>query len=240
VLIASLGAPAVLLIDAATYVLSFALVATFVPGSGRASAAASGTGVLAGVRFLAGDAFLRWWTLAQVGSQTAFLALTIALPVLAFVRYDGSAEAAGLLLAAWGGGAFAGSLAAYPVVGRWTALSVGRVAWLVYAAPLWLLAAPLPLAAVVATLAVSGFGNGIRNPQMQAFVTLRIPAAVRPQALTAFGSLAMTGSVVAAVATGAAIELFGLTASFAMIAALLTGSALLFVATSRREEVPTP
>jgi MFS family permease len=236
VLIAWLGAPAVLVIDAATYVVSFVLIAVFVPETKREPDAESAHGVLAGLRCLAGDRFLRAWTVAQVGSQTAFLALTIALPVLAFVRYDGSAAVAGLLLAAWGGGAFAGSLAAYPVVGRWPALRVGRVAWLVYALPLWLLVARLPVGAVAATLVVSGFGNGFRNPPMQAFVALRIPARVRAQALTAFGSLAMTGSVVASVATGAATEVLGLTAAFAGIAAVLTGSALLFVAASRRLE----
>jgi hypothetical protein len=88
-LIGWLGPANVLIVDAATYLGAFALVAGFVP-AGRGKAAAEDLqGMLAGVRVLLGDRLLRAWTvsatLSQMGFQTlliALLALAVAGPVL--------------------------------------------------------------------------------------------------------------------------------------------------------------
>ena len=62
VLIGVFGAATVLVIDAATYVVSFLLVALFVPSRRRAPAAEESRGLLSGFRFLAHEPLLRVWT----------------------------------------------------------------------------------------------------------------------------------------------------------------------------------
>jgi hypothetical protein len=97
VLVGWLGPANVLLVDAATYLVAFMLVAAFVPaGRGRAEAAEDLRGMLAGVRVLLGDRLLRAWTISASLSQMGFQTLLIALPVLAFTRYGQNPRVAGL------------------------------------------------------------------------------------------------------------------------------------------------
>jgi MFS family permease len=90
VLIGWLGPAEVLVVDAASYLVAFMLVAGFVPAGGSRPAAAEDLrGRLAGVRVLLGDRLLRAWALAASLSQMGFQTLLIALPVLAFTRPTG-------------------------------------------------------------------------------------------------------------------------------------------------------
>lgn len=57
------------------------------------------------------------------------------------------------MLAAWGGGAVLGGIAAYRLVQRHDGLRLGALAWVLQALPLWLLAASPPAAAAIAALA---------------------------------------------------------------------------------------
>jgi hypothetical protein len=110
-LLAAFGAATVLLLDAGTFVLSPLLVAAFVPAA--PPRAAPPAGVAGGWRFIRRDAWMRPVTGAQSLSQGAYMAMTAAIPVLAFASDDRDPRLAGLLLAAWGGGAMAGSLLAF-------------------------------------------------------------------------------------------------------------------------------
>ena len=238
-LVGFLGAKNVLLIDAATFVVSFVLVAAFIPRIARSPAEPDLGGVWAGLRFLWRDPLLRTLTVAQMGSQIAFQALALALPVLAFQRYEHNAKLAGLFLATWGGGALAGSVIAYRVVRRFDPLVLGSVAWFGYALPLWLLAPELPAAAVFAPLLLAGIGNGVRNPPLASIRILRVPASLRPQTLTASGTLAWLGGAVALAGIGTALRALGLVAVFAIIAAISTTSAIAFGASvSRARRAP--
>src|SRR6266511_2787329 len=72
-LIGFIGAPAVLLVDAATFVVAFLLVLAFVPARGEAPPAGEDqpSGILRGVRYLAHDRLLRTWTTAfEIGDGT--------------------------------------------------------------------------------------------------------------------------------------------------------------------------
>ena len=115
-LISVVGAPKVLVIDAATYLVSFLLLAAYIPLVAAVPAEADLAGALAGVRYLWRDRLLRPLTVAQAGSQMAFQGISLALPVLAFTRYDHNARLAGFLLASWGLGALVGSVLAYRTV----------------------------------------------------------------------------------------------------------------------------
>jgi predicted MFS family arabinose efflux permease len=237
-LIAVWGAPTVLLIDAASFVVAAALVLAFVPTTERAPDVPGYEGMLAGLRFLVRDPFLRPLTAAQVLSQTAFQALVIALPVLAFVHYGESPGIAGLLLGAWGGGALAGSALSYVTTPRWDLRRTGDAAWVLQALPLWLLAGSMPAAVAAALLAASGVGNGFRVPAMQSLALLRTPAALRPQTGAVGSSLAMLGGVLALAVAGPVLEESGTRPVLFAVAVLSTLAAVFGILASRPRSLP--
>lgn len=238
-LISFFGAPTILVIDAATYVVAFVLLGSFLPRVVTPPTESDLVGVLAGVRFLWRDRLLRTLTVAQAGSQMAFQALSLALPVLAFVRYNENARLAGLFLAAWGLGALAGGVIAYRIVSRFDPLLMGAAAWLVYALPLWALVLHLPAPAVFVPLVVAGIGNGLRNPPLAAVRVLRVPAALRPKTITASSTTAMIGGALALGGVGIALEVLGLAPVFALIAGISTASAIAFGIAVARSRSPT-
>jgi MFS family permease len=239
-LIALWGAPTVLLIDAASFVAAAVLIVSFVPAVERPVAVPRYAGMLAGLRFIAGDAFLRPLTAAQVISQTAFQALVISLPVLAFVRYGESSGIAGILLAAWGAGALIGSALSYRTTTRWDLRRTGEVAWLLQALPLWLLVGSVPAAAAAAVLALSGLANGFRVPAMQALALVRTPAALRAQTGAVSASLAMLGGALALAAAAPVLEEFGTRPVLASVASLSTIAAAFGMLASVRENANAP
>jgi MFS family permease len=234
-LIALWGAPTVLFIDAASFLVAALLLVSFLPDAERTPDAPRFAGVLAGVRFLARDPFLRPLTAAQVVSQTAFQALVISLPVLAFVEYGESAGIAGLLLAAWGGGALVGSTLSYRTTRSWDLLRTGDVAWIAQALPLWLLVASVPAGVAAAALLLSGLGNGFRVPAMQALALLRTPTPLRQQTGAASSSMAMLGGVLALAAAGPVLEELGARAALGGVAALSTLAAAAGIVATGRE-----
>jgi Major Facilitator Superfamily len=238
-LISFLGAPMILVIDAATYLVAFVLLGLFIPQVATPPAHTDLVGVLAGVRYLWRDRLLRTLTIAQAGSQMAFQALSLALPVLAFVRYDHNALLAGLFLAAWGLGALAGGLIAYRIVSRFDPLVMGAAAWFAYALPLWALVLHLPAGAVFVPLVLAGVGNGLRNPPLAAIRVLRVPASLRPKTLTASGTIAWLGGAVALGGIGIALRALGIAPVFALIAAISTASAVAFVTAVERSRLET-
>jgi MFS family permease len=234
-LIAVWGAPTVLMIDAATFLVAAVLLSSFVPAVGRPPAVTGFDGVLAGLRFLIRDRFLRPLTAAQVISQTAFQALVIALPVLAFTRYHGSAGVAGVLLAAWGAGALLGNVLSYRTTATWDLSRTGDAAWLLQALPLWALVADASPVVAAAALALSGLGNGFRVPAMHSLALLRTPSALRQQTGAASSSLAMLGGAVALLVAAPALEDVGVRPTFAGVATLSTLAALAGLLATTRE-----
>jgi MFS family permease len=234
-LIALWGAPTVLLIDAASFLVAALLVGIFVRTPERSPAMPEHAAMLAGLRFLVRDPFLRPLTAAQVISQTAFQALVISLPVLAFVHYGESARTAGLLLAAWGGGALLGGALSYRTTARWDLLRTGDFAWLLQALPLWLLLGSVPAGLAAVALALSGLGNGFRVPAMQALALLRTPAGLRQQTGAVSSSLAMLGGVLALAAAGPVLQELGTTPALAGVASLSTLAAGFGMLASARE-----
>jgi MFS family permease len=237
VLIGWLGPANVLIVDAATYLVAFALVAGFVPaGRGRAAAAGDLGGMLAGVRVLLGDRLLRAWTVSATLSQMGFQTLLIALPVLAFTSYGRNPKVAGLLIGAWGGGALLGSLVALRLPSDLPPLTVGSVAGLGQALPLWLLVLPLPAAAAVAVLGVAGLANGIRVPPLRAVTLLRMPPSLRVQAMTAEATVPTAAGLLALAVASPALETLGVTPVLAGVAAVAATAAVIFAAVALRPD----
>jgi predicted MFS family arabinose efflux permease len=228
-LLAAVGASTVLLIDAATFAISFVLVAALVTPDAVSSEPVhrARPGVKGGLRFIRSDAVLRPITLAQVLSQAAFMGMIAAVPVLAFAAYDRNAKLAGALLGAWGAGAMVGGLLAFRLVESRTALRLGALAWSLQAMPLWLLViSPRPVVAVTA-LAISGVGNGLRVPPIVGVTTSRIPQRVRTETLTVSSAVVLSGGFVALSLAGPALETFGPEAVFGAVAAVQTLAAAL-------------
>jgi MFS family permease len=210
VLIAAVGAPIVLVVDAASYVVAFALVTLLVPAARAApkEEAEGGRGLLAGVRYLLHDPLMRGWTTAIVVGDASFSVLFVAIPVLVVAHYGADPRLAGAFLASWGVGAVAGNLAAFKSE-RIGGLGQAAPLVLLQATPLWTLAAPVPAAAVAGALALSGIANGLVNPTLHAVLTLRPPAAVRAKALTATFTASTLGTPLALALAAPAFTAYG-------------------------------
>lgn len=210
ILIAAVGAPVVLVVDAASYVVAFALVTVLVPVARpvREEEAEDGRGLLAGVRYLLHDPLLRGWTTAIVVGDASFSVLFVAIPVLVFAHYGADPRLAGAFLASWGIGAVAGNVVAYRSE-RVGGLRQAAPLVFVQAAPVWALAAPVPAAAVAGALALSGIANGLINPTLHSVLTLRPPAAVRAKALTATFTASSLGTPLALAVAGFAFKAYG-------------------------------
>jgi MFS family permease len=243
-LLAAIGAPAVMLVDAGTFAVSFVLVALFVPAS-PSTAAASEAEPLAiprlgdGLALLRRDAVLRPLLTAQFLSQAAFMAMNAAIPVLAFTEYGRDPTLAGVMLGVWGGGAMLGGIVAFRIVDDHEPLRLGALAWALQAAPLWaLVAAPAPAVAIVA-LALSGLGNGIRVPPLYSVMTIRIPAPVRAGTMTVSYSFVFASGFLALIAAGPVLDRFGAAPVFGAVAAAQTAAAIVVGRVALRP-VPPP
>jgi MFS family permease len=226
-LLAVAGAPVVLLIDAATFVVSFALVVAFVPPAAVPVEDAQTASLARGLDLLRADAVLRPVTEAQFLSQAAFMAMNAAVPVLAFTAYDRDAALAGAMLGVWGGGAMAGGVLAFRLVDRWDPVRLAALAWGLQAAPLWVLVASPPPPVAIAALALSGLGNGIRVPPMTGVIAARIPAALRAGTMTVAYSLVLASGFLALLAAGPLLDRVGPEPVFAGVAAAQTAAAAL-------------
>lgn len=238
VLIATTGAAEVLWLDAASYLLSFGLLALFVPRPALSTAAAKErSGFLAGVRFILGDHLLRGIAAVSLLFGVFVPLLFAALPVLAYERYGGSARVAGWLFAAWGGGSVAGSVLAFRASGRSEPLRLARVAAVLCAAPLWLLLLRLPLEAAIAAVFASSFFVPALNAPVLALFTLRTPTELRGKVMT--GLVATNGAArpLSYALAGPLLATAGLTAAFCILASGLTAAALLFLSVGRPGDV---
>jgi MFS family permease len=186
VLITVLSAPAVLVVDAATFATSLALVGLFVERRRAAVHAEPPASARAGIRFLVRDRLLRVWVLVFAVGDSAWTAFFVAVPVLVVARFGADARVAGWLVASFGIGALIGNGLAYRFLAdRARGISVIAAGVMGQALPLWLLTIHFPAAVYSAALLASGIANGIVNPPIHTILTLRVPKALRPGALAA-------------------------------------------------------
>jgi predicted MFS family arabinose efflux permease len=210
ILIAVVGSPVVLVIDAASYVVAFALVTALVPVARAVpeEEVDDRQGALAGVRYLMRDSLLRGWATALVIGDASFSVVFVAIPVLVYAHYGANPRLAGVFLASWGIGAVSGNVISYRS-DRVGGLRQAAPLVLLQATPLWTVAAPVPAAAVAGALALSGLANGLVNPTLHSMLTLRPPAAVRAKALTAMSTASSLGTPLALAVAAPAFAAFG-------------------------------
>jgi predicted MFS family arabinose efflux permease len=218
-LIAAVGAPSVLLVDAATFLVSGVVLTTFVPRRPHRPATEEGRGVLAGVRFLLRDRLLRVLGATALVANGLGQILAAGLTVLAFEEYGGSSRVAGAFFAAFGAGAIVGSVVAVRAVGRFEPLRLGAASFVALTLPVFALAVELPVPAVMAALALSSLFGPLVNAPLIAVITMRTPEELRAKVMTAVLTTAMLAGPVAMLLAGPLLEELGPRPVFFLVAA---------------------
>lgn len=227
-LIAAIGAPAVLLLDAATYLAALPLIYR-TPAPDHAQDSGSTAGVLAGLTTVYADRLLGTWTTASIFSEAAHQAVFVAFPVLTLLRYHATATLAGVLLAAFGASAIAGSIIASRAAGRvplkWIALigKTGQALAFIALIPAW------PAVGLVSVSVILGLFNGLTNGPVGAIRLQRIAPATRAKALTAIGTITWLGGISGLIGAGPTLDATNPTVLFIALACLQTLSLTLFV-----------
>jgi MFS family permease len=182
VLVAFVGAPNVLLLDAGSYLCAFALVAVLVPARPSTVSTEEDGSIGAGIRYLLRHRSLRW----EVGGlgvvEVAFAAMMATMPVIA-LRSGGGATAAGWMVGAYGAGAVAGGLISARSTSAGPRTATVAVWGVAASATALLMPAPLWTTAVIVGLI--GVGNGIYFPRFFAALTTGTPPALRATVMTA-------------------------------------------------------
>ena len=235
-LIGVIGAPPVLVIDAATYLVSLVLVAAFVPHRPPTPQEDEQRDLRAGIRYIARDRLLRvWWPSIALG-DAAWTAFFITVPVLVLDRFGHHPLIAGMLIASFGVGALIGNGISFRyLTRRFAGLGVIATFVMFQALPLWLLWLPLPALALAALILTSGIANGLVNPSLHTITTLRVPPPLRPTVLTT----AMVGwaavNPLGLFVTGPVLDAFGTTPVLIGFAAVQTAMMAVVATSSARE-----
>jgi MFS family permease len=240
VLIGTIGTAQILYVDAATYLVSFALVGLFVHPP-ELTLPPDERGVLAGARFLFRDRLLRVWTPAFTLLDIGWQLLFASLPVLVVTHYGASAHVLGWLFGGLGGGAVVGALVALRVAPRVEPLTLGPAAFVCQMASMWVLAVPAPWFVPLAAMVAGGFCMSLVNAPMQALLMLRIPRHLRPQAIASFGVFQCVGAPIGLVLAGVALAHFDARAVLAVVLSLQTVSiaTIVTVAIAERSSLRT-
>jgi predicted MFS family arabinose efflux permease len=238
VLISWFSAPAVLVVDAATYAFSFVVILTFVRAGGRVAPDESSRGLFAGLRYVMRDRLLGPMLAAAAFINFAAQGLFAMLPVLVLRRFDEDTKVLGFLFASFGAGALIGSLIAAQIVRKVALTKLAGLAILGMAVPLWLLAITLPWPAVLVVLAGFGICAPLVNAPVLSILTVRTPAPLRPKVMTAVMTISSVIGPLGFLAVGQALQHVGMPVVFLAIAAGFTVGALAFSAAVRRGSRP--
>jgi MFS family permease len=228
ILIPFLGAPNVLYVDAATYALSFVLVAGFVPRRAKLAADAVRHGVLAGIRFLLRDPLLGPLSATVIVLNFLGAGMSATLPFYAYDAFGGSSKVAGLFFTAMGAGALLGSIGSVLVVKRVAPLKLAGLAVVAMALPLWLLPLDLPAAGVMGVLFAAMLFAPLVNGPVIGLITARTPIDLRPKMMTALITVSTLTAPLGFLVAGQLLEPWGPLRVFAAIAAGMTAAALVF------------
>lgn len=239
-LIPFLGAAQVLWIDAGTFAVSWALL-LLVPRAARSARGKAGgpPGIMAGVRKLRADPFLGQSVISTVVYGFLLRVLALALPILAYDRFDGDARAAGLLVGGYGAGALIGSLVTFAVASRVTPERLMGVSVVLLALPLWLLVLPAPIYVLVFGAALSAAAVPLSNAPFFGILTARVSAEYRPKVLQSVITISNIAGPLGFLTAGLLMEHTGIHATLFVVAALATLATVNLLHAMRLLSVPT-
>lgn len=235
VLIAALGAPNVLYVDAATFGIAAIAAGLFVPRR-KPVAEAEERGLLAGLRYILRTRLLVVLCITMLTMEFFFMLFVTTLPVFAYSEYDQNSRLAGVFYAAMGAGALLGMPVVSGLVRRFGALHVAAGALVLASIPKLLLGVPLPAVGVAAVLVLQGFFGPLTGAPIFTAITTRTPATLRTKVLSAaLGVMFLTGPF-GQIAAGPLINAVGTRTVFVIAATgYLVGSApfAIYVARNR-------
>ena len=234
ILIPVIGAPNVLYVDAATYAVSFLLLAGFVPRTVKRAAGAARTGVLAGITFLLRDKLLGPLSGTVIGLNFLGAGLSAALPFYAYDSFAGDSKVAGLFLTAMSAGALLGTVGAVLVIKRFPPMRLAALGVVAMSLPLWLLPLELPAWGVMAALFTAMLFLPLVNGPVIGVITARTPVELRPKMMTALLSVSGVSAPLGFVVAGQLLEPWGVSNVFAAVAVGMTATALVFAAIALR------
>ena len=231
-LIPLLGAPNVLYVDAATFLVSFLIVLSLVPRRKPLRAPAQ-RGVLAGLKFVLGDRLLAPLTFTVIGFGFITSALSPALLVFARDSF-GSARVAGLFYTALGAGALTGTIVAVLVVRKLAPLKMATLGILAFAVPLWVLPTMPPAWVVMAALFVATFFTPLVNGPVIGVLTARTPEGLRAKVMTAVIAVNALAAPLGFLLSGQILERWGVEPIFFGVAVGVSVLALVFASITIR------
>lgn len=223
-LVAVIGAPMVIAVDAVSFLVAAAVVAVLVRIPARPPAAGSEPPVgyladlAAGLRFVRRDPLLRAIVTMVLLTNLLDQAITAVLvPVWSAERF-GSAAPVGVVFGALGAGALVGSLLMSAYGERLPRWRTYAFAFLLGAVPrIFVLALPVGLPVVVGVGLVGGLLVGAINPLLAAAEFERIPAELRARVLGAVSGLAWAGIPLGGLLGGALASGLGVTGGLLVV-----------------------
>lgn len=248
VLILLIGTQNVLFLDAASFLVSAAMIGLLTPRIGQpgpeVEAGAEGAPakgryldeLFEGLRFIWRDRLARALVLTVM--ITNFLdapLLAVIMPIYSFEVY-GSSIGLGLLIGAFGGAALVGAVI-YGIIGpRLPRRLTFGVAFVIVGLPFWVLALRPPFPVALAAFVVTGLAAGPINPILSTVMFERVPRAMRGRVIGALTSGAFVAMPVGMLLAGLISERFGVVTAIVLIAAAyLVVTISIFVNPAMRE-----
>jgi MFS family permease len=214
ILVAAIGTSNVLWLNAASFVISAAIVQLLVPRDVRVTGGERvSSGYLAdmreGVRFVRADRLMSWILASVVVTNFLDSAIALSYPVYA-ARQFGAALDLGLMFAASATGALCSTLAFAAIGHRLPRRETYIFAFVLSGIPIFILAATPGLAIVLAGFVIRGLGAGPLNPIMTTVYQERVPAELRGRVFGLMGAIAWLMIPAGQVTSGVLIERIGL------------------------------
>ncbi|MEX1157597.1 MAG: MFS transporter [Thermomicrobiales bacterium] len=221
ILIATIGTSNLLWIDAVSFGVSAAVLATAVPGkvavrareqaAGATSALCGYLGEVAeGFRFIRQDGLIFWLAVSfSLGGLLAEPVYSVIMPVYAKEVY-GNALDLGFMYAALGGGSIVGAVI-FAIFGhRMPRRATILTGFTVRALTFWALVFMPPIGFVVAAIVINATALEPTNPLVQTIFQERIPDGMRGRVFGTITAIATTTAPVGMIAYGLLISKFGL------------------------------
>ncbi len=240
-LIAALGAPEVLLIDAATFAFAAVVIAAVVPGAEPSASTSERDPYLrslrTGLSFLSKAPLMRSIMLMVLATNLFDAAYSSVLAPVWGREVTGSAVALGVLFAAFSVGAVLGNVAFTAVATRVPRFAAFAVGFLVAGAPRFFAPAITDeLWIVYAVSFVSGLCAATLNPILGAVQYERVPEELRSRVLGLITAVAWGGIPLGGLLGGWAVELLGLNVAWTVFGGLyLVVTLVPFVGSAWRE-----
>ncbi|HVU76068.1 MAG TPA: MFS transporter [Gaiellaceae bacterium] len=230
VLIAWIGTAPLLVVDGCTFLIAFLTVLTLVRAGKPVPADDESRGILAGVRYLARDPLLGPVTLTIIVLDGAANGISVAVPLLAYTRYDRNPHIAGWIFTAFGIGALAGSFLVMRLLDRYAPLKLACFGMVAATLPLWIVVAPVAWPVAGLAVVLCGLFVPLINAPLMGIITTRPPAALRAKVMTAVMAASGAGGPLGRLIVGPVYGWAGNAGVWIEVAGGMTVGGLLFIA----------